>query len=287
MQILQSNRASQRSAEAMSNKLKGKVLESIPLQSLNVEIVDPALLKPNPYNPNKQNDDEFALLRQSIKSDGFTMPVLVNKDLMIIDGEHRWRAALAEGLKLIPVVKLDLNDARMKMATIRHNKATGSHDMGLEALVLKDLEILMGVEFIREQLHVGEEELREILNFTNAPDMLAGDEFGQSWSPVKNDSVFDSDENGNPQAGSTFKIRKTVDSALVMRSATENANTLAYKKIVKKDKEAGMQHLYTMTAVFNPEEAVYVQKVLEDPALKGETPAEKLFWLAKGQEEII
>ena len=204
-QITQEDRATVRTVKTIADRMKDKVAQNIILQSLNVEMVEPGLLKPNPYNPNKQSEDEFALLRQSIKSDGFTMPILTNKDLTIIDGEHRWRAAIANGLKLVPVVRLDLDETRMKMATIRHNKATGSHDAGLEALVLADLEKLVGAKFIETELLINLDELQEILNFTNAPDALAGEEFGSSWSPVKNDSMFDLNDKGEPEARLTTK----------------------------------------------------------------------------------
>lgn len=285
-QIQQDDRASLRSQETVKEKRKGKEAKVIELQSLKVEQVDPKELKPNAYNPNRQEEREFEMLRQSIRSDGFTMPVLVNKDLTIIDGEHRWRAALAEELKTIPIVRLDLDDARMKLSTIRHNKATGSHDAGLEALVLADLERLAGAEFINRELMIDEDALHEILNFTNAPDMLAGDEFQPSWSPVKNDKAFDSNDKGEPEVSSTFRVRKTVDSALVMRSPTSEANQLAYEKVVNKSAEAGKKSLYTLTAILSPEEAQLVQTVLEDPKIMGTTPAERLYSLAINSQAV-
>lgn len=280
-QITQEDRSSIRSQGEVARRRAGKKATEIPLQSLKVEQVDPQVLKPNPYNPNKQADAEFELLRQSIRSDGFTMPVLANMDYTIIDGEHRWRAALAEGLKSIPVVRLDLDEARMKMSTIRHNKATGSHDAGLEALVLADLEKLMGADFIARELMIDEGALHEILEFTNAPDMLAGEEFSSSWTPVKSQNAFEANEKGEPEASSTFSVRQSADSALVMRSPTGAANDLAFRKVMKKDSEAGHQSLYTLTAVLNPEEAQRVKSRLEDESIPGETPAERLMALAQ------
>lgn len=279
------NRASARSQDKVAQKIKDKVLEKIPLHSLNVSVVDPKILKPNKYNPNKQEAKEFELLQASIRSDGFTMPILANKDQTIIDGEHRWRAALAIGLKQVPVVYLDLDDARAKMATIRHNKATGSHDANLEAMVIADIEKLLGADFIQRELMIDKKSLDAILNFTNAPDMLAGEEFGLSWSPVKSKELFDADEAGNPVDRSTFRARKTVDSAIVLRSPTSEANRLAYAKVIKKDAEAGRQNLYVLSAVLNPEEGLRVQRVLEDPTRKGQTPAERFYWLAQEKEK--
>ena len=283
-QIKQTERATIRSMTAAQEKRAGKIAEKIQLQALKVQIIKTELLKPNPYNPNKQSDAEFALLRQSIRSDGFTMPILANSDFTIIDGEHRWQAALAEEIKTVPVVVLDLDQSRMKIATIRHNKATGSHDAGLEAMVLADLEKLVGREFIERELMIDNDALTEILNFTSAPDMLAGEEFNPSWTPVKNEANFETNEAGQPEAPSAFNVRKTVDSAIVLRSATQDANTAAYLKIEKKDPNAGRQNLYTLSAVLNPEEAINVQKVLENTGIPGTTPAERLLWLARQKE---
>ncbi len=69
----------------------------IALEELEVEYVSPSELKPNQYNPNRQTDDEFAMLLASMKEDGFTQPILCMQDGTIIEGEHRWKAAQAVG----------------------------------------------------------------------------------------------------------------------------------------------------------------------------------------------
>jgi len=62
-------------------------------------------LQPNEYNPNRQSDHDFELLCRSITEDGFTQPILAQSSTkIIIDGEHRWRAAKAIGMTTIPVV---------------------------------------------------------------------------------------------------------------------------------------------------------------------------------------
>lgn len=265
--------------EKMQEKMLGTVAEHIQLQALNVEMVATETLKPNSYNPNRQDEHEFELLRHSIRKDGFTMPIVLNKDGTIIDGEHRWQAALAEKLPFVPVVRLDLDETKMRLSTIRHNKARGSHDADLEAMVLKDLEKLMGKEFILDELQMDSAVLDSVLNFTTAADVLAGEEFNNSWTPVKNKDNFETDAEGKPVNSPIFHPRQNVDSAIVMRSATPEANLLAYDKVVNKSVEAGKQSLYTFSAIMNPAEALDVQKILEATTLQGETPAEKLYWL--------
>ena len=60
--------------------------------------VDRNLLKPNDYNPNKVSKENLKLLVQSIMTNGWTLPIVVRKDMTIIDGFHRWTVAGQEPL---------------------------------------------------------------------------------------------------------------------------------------------------------------------------------------------
>ena len=115
--------------------------KAVALERLNVEYTSIDSLKPNTYNPNRQSDHDFELLLRSMEEDGFTQPIVVNNDFVIIDGEHRWRAASSLGIKEIPIVKVNMSKEQMRISTIRHNRARGSHDVQLEAEVLRDLYI--------------------------------------------------------------------------------------------------------------------------------------------------
>ena len=91
------------------------------------------LLKPNNYNPNKVAPPEMELLKISILEDGWTQPIVVNADMEIVDGFHRWTVSgQVEVYRLtggrVPVVQLARKDgASQKMSTIRHNRARGTH----------------------------------------------------------------------------------------------------------------------------------------------------------------
>ena len=58
-----------------------------PLSTL--QWVDRNKVKPNDYNPNKVSRQNLELLKQSILTNGWTLPVVVRPDLTIIDGFHR------------------------------------------------------------------------------------------------------------------------------------------------------------------------------------------------------
>ena len=110
-------------------------------------------IEPNTYNPNSVAPPELKLLYDSIKEDGYTMPIVCyydsEKDLyIIVDGFHRYRIMLdyqdiyeREGGKL-PVSVIDKPiDCRMA-STIRHNRARGSHDVDLMSNIISELQLL-------------------------------------------------------------------------------------------------------------------------------------------------
>lgn len=79
-----------------------------------VETVDVEKIKPCPYQPRKNFDEEsLTELVQSVQEKGILQPLLVRKkdDMFeIIAGERRYRAAVKAGLKQIPVIRKDLTD---------------------------------------------------------------------------------------------------------------------------------------------------------------------------------
>lgn len=147
----------------------------VQLQELQIEYVSVDWLKPNEYNPNRQSEHEFDLLKRSIQEDGFTQPVLCLPDGRIVDGEHRWRAMKALGKETIPVVKVDMSEAQRRVSTIRHNLARGSHDVELTATVFKDLEQLGAMDWAKDALQLSDIEVERMLK-----DMTPIDEYGQN-----------------------------------------------------------------------------------------------------------
>ena len=64
-------------------------------------------IKPDPNQPRKKigfSDEEIRELADSIKSVGIIVPLLIQKDNILVDGERRLRAAKSIGLKEVPVV---------------------------------------------------------------------------------------------------------------------------------------------------------------------------------------
>lgn len=170
-----------------------------------------ASITPNKYNPNRQSDDEFLMLCKSIVEDGFTDAVIVNTDRSIIDGEHRWTAAIvlhylaktgqpvtlsttkmarakrAEIIDpelMIPVKVLDKDEVQRRISTQRHNKARGHDDIELAAAMFRELEALGGLTAAMEGLDMTNEEAERLLAYGDSIlDHFPGDAPSLAWEP--------------------------------------------------------------------------------------------------------
>ena len=64
------------------------------------------------YNPRKMSEAEMLSLRKSLRTFGAVQPIIVNsRTRLIVGGHQRVRAASLEGLDILPVVWVDLDDA--------------------------------------------------------------------------------------------------------------------------------------------------------------------------------
>lgn len=157
----------------------------------NVEWVDPATLRANNYNPNKVAPPEMKLLKLSIMENGWTQPIVAHPDGEIVDGFHRWTlasqdkqvAALAGGL--CPVVRLQgVNDSEARLATIRHNRARGSHYIvQMSNIVIDLLETGLSEDEICKRLGMEKEEVVRLKMRGDSIARKAKKDFNNGWVP--------------------------------------------------------------------------------------------------------
>lgn len=116
----------------------------------NVLSVPIEKIQANSYNPNSVAPPEMKLLYQSIKEDGYTMPIvcyyLVDQDRYeIVDGFHRYQVMLTHRdiydreNGMMPVVVIEKDISNRMASTIRHNRARGSHDIDLMVNIVSEL----------------------------------------------------------------------------------------------------------------------------------------------------
>lgn len=99
----------------------------------NVKWVQAERLSANDYNPNVVYTPELRLLERSILTQGWVQPVLIDAELRIVDGFHRWRLAQdsaairARYEGRLPAAVLPLGRADAMLVTVRMNRAKGTH----------------------------------------------------------------------------------------------------------------------------------------------------------------
>lgn len=163
----------------------------------NVIAVPVSKIKPNSYNPNAVAPPEMKLLYQSIKADGYTMPIVCYYDkekdeYIIVDGFHRYRIILEhedifereEGM--LPVSVIDKPIDQRMASTIRHNRARGSHNVDLMSNIVKELhEIGRSDAWISKHLGMDRDEILRLKQITGLAALFKDVKFGQAWRPVE------------------------------------------------------------------------------------------------------
>ena len=93
-------------------------------------------IKPNPNNPRLIKDDKFKKLVQSIKDFPEMLeirPIVVNKDMIILGGNMRFKACKEAGLKDVPVTVVDLTQEQEREFIIKDNTSGGEWDWDMLA----------------------------------------------------------------------------------------------------------------------------------------------------------
>lgn len=89
------------------------------MQIYDISISD---LKPYENNP-RNNDAAVQAVAESIKQFGFKIPIVVDKNNIIVAGHTRYKAAKFLGMESVPVIRaVDLTDEQIKAFRLADNK---------------------------------------------------------------------------------------------------------------------------------------------------------------------
>lgn len=156
-------------------------------QNIKVEMLDPELLAPNPWNTNIVSPENMAKLDASIKRLGLFKPIVVRENsggnLEILGGEHRWESAKRLGMEKVPVVNLGVvSDQRAKEIGLVDNGRYGADDTLQLAGLLDDLGL--GAEELASFMPYSESDFASIFSSVNISlddlDLDDGDERPQT-----------------------------------------------------------------------------------------------------------
>ena len=151
-------------------------------------------IRANAYNPNAVAPPEMKLLYQSIKEDGYTMPVVCyyieEEDIYeIVDGYHRYTIMKTHkdiydrenGCLPVSVINKPIQD-RMA-STIRHNRARGTHNIELMSNIISELvESGMSDAWIAKNIGMDLDEILRLKQITGLASLFKDKEFSKSWN---------------------------------------------------------------------------------------------------------
>ena len=152
-------------------------------------------VKPNGWNPNRMTARQFKSLVEGMRKEGWiqSQPLLCwRKDShgknrqVIIDGEHRWRAATELGYTHGPVVWIDgLSEAEASALTIKLDARRGTFDPEALAKLVHDIHLTLDSDDLAVDLAMEDEQLAKLLASSEeleadlmgpAPKLTGGDE---------------------------------------------------------------------------------------------------------------
>lgn len=152
-------------------------------------------IKANAWNPNAVAPPEMKLLYQSIKEDGYTMPIvcyyMADTDTYeIVDGFHRYmimqkhKDIYVRENGCLPVSVIDKPIEERMASTIRHNRARGSHDVDLMSSIVAELvDSGMSDQWISKNLGMDFDEILRLKQISGLASLFTDKEFSPSWTP--------------------------------------------------------------------------------------------------------
>ncbi|MCU0079358.1 IbrB-like domain-containing protein [Extibacter muris] len=149
-------------------------------------------VKANEYNPNHVATPEMKLLYESIKLDGYTMPIVTydlgDSSREIVDGFHRNRIGREHAdIKkrvhgYLPVSTIDKPADERIGSTIRHNRARGSHGIRpMSDIVVELAKMGWDDEKICKRLGMDLDEVIRLKQITGLKEAFMNHEFSRSW----------------------------------------------------------------------------------------------------------
>lgn len=114
-----------------------------------MEIVNKKIEELKPYVNNPRfNDDAVEYVAKSIKEFGFKVPIILDKNNVIVAGHTRYKASLELGLKEVPcIIADDLNDEQIKAFRLADNKVSEKAQWNYE-LLDEELQEILGIDML-------------------------------------------------------------------------------------------------------------------------------------------
>jgi ParB-like chromosome segregation protein Spo0J len=184
------------------NRIREELHRLSPFNSEPVDFVKwvpQASVVANDYNPNSVAPPEMELLRVSIAADGYTQPIVANKEndgFTVVDGFHRNRvgkeckdiyARIKGYLPVVQIRSAQTDKGDRIAATIRHNRARGKHRVDAMSDIVLDLKRRnWSDEKIGRELGMDPDEVLRLCQISGLAEMFADKEFTEAWEAGTN-----------------------------------------------------------------------------------------------------
>lgn len=180
----------------------------------------PSELKPFQKNPYNHSEKQLTMLKKSMREFGFTSPILISQDNMVIAGHARLKAAQEIGLSEVPTIFIDLPYEKAVAYVIADNQLAKLAEEDRDLLG----ELLQGIndipDFDIEAVGFSSEDIDLLLNTEIVESGNEDAEQQQYISDAKKNEIFDI----NPSDYDLFVISFSggKDSTLLALWAIEN-----------------------------------------------------------------
>lgn len=138
-------------------------------------------IKPYEKNPRK-NDHAVDAVAKSIKEFGFKVPIVIDKNNVIVTGHTRYKASIRLGLKKVPCIKADdLSEDKIRAFRLADNKVSELAEWDLDLLseelsLLEDFDMAeYGFEIIEQEPEAFEDEFDVDKAIPEQPNARLGD----------------------------------------------------------------------------------------------------------------
>ena len=93
-------------------------------RNLSLQIIEKSITEIKPYEKNpRKNDEAVEYVANSIKEFGFKVPIVIDKNNVIVAGHTRYKAAQELGLEKLPcIIADDLTEEQVKAFRLADNK---------------------------------------------------------------------------------------------------------------------------------------------------------------------
>ena len=136
---------------------------------LEVTMMPVAKLLPYARNARTHSVEQLSALGESIKTFGFTNPILIHSSGRIIAGHGRVEAAKLLSMEQVPCIILEhLSEAKARAYTIADNQLTSMAGWDYDVLAV-EIDALREEDFDISTLGFSEEELAELIGSPSSP----------------------------------------------------------------------------------------------------------------------